>query len=295
VQDFDPATTVLVSMRLPNTVTGWLRGRLQAPEINVEPVSTGINRLTVSGKVVTVPKFWGQVKFGDITPGMKSFTPPNLGELPSNNSGGQVEGMFNVVQEFRPFVGDKAAGKQVVWAVANTAYRDGNNCLADTSRLLGLVTTNAMVYAGGAPQFREGFLEYKVAGMHYASNGELERGVYDLQMRSDVARCLYGFSTAPVSASISVISDNGVQAVATTIFGEKDGWLRLGAYGFTFSSPTIRVTLSQEQPKPVVEPTPTSTVQPVANPKKTIVCVKGKATKKVTAASPRCPIGWRKK
>jgi hypothetical protein len=61
---------------------------------------------------------------------------------------------------------------------------------------------------------------------------------------------------------------------------EKDGWLHLAAYGFTFSSPTISVKLSQA--KPLAKKT-------------TITCVKGKLTKKVTAVGPKCPAGYKKK
>jgi 3-methyladenine DNA glycosylase Tag len=61
----------------------------------------------------------------------------------------------------------------------------------------------------------------------------------------------------------------------------KDGWLKLAAYGFTFSSPTISVKLSQAKAT-VVKST-------------TITCVKGKTSKKVTGKSPKCPAGFKKK
>jgi hypothetical protein len=70
-------------------------------------------------------------------------------------------------------------------------------------------------------------------------------GTYDLVMRSDVARCVYGFSKAPVSATIQVVGSGGEEKVATTIVSEKNGWLKLAAYGFTFSEKEIRVTLDQ--------------------------------------------------
>jgi len=103
-------------------------------------------------------------------------------------------------------------------------------------------------------------------------------------MRSDIARCLYGFSSAPIKAEISITSDEGEKKVATTIVNEKNGWLYLSAKGFTFSAPTINVKLSQEK-----------VVAPVASKKITISCVKGKTTKKVTAVSPKCPAGYKKK
>jgi hypothetical protein len=101
-------------------------------------------------------------------------------------------------------------------------------------------------------------------------------GSYDLVLRSDAARCLYGFSNAPIRAEISVTSDDGTEQVATTSVSERDGWLHLAATGFHFSQPTISVALSSQEP-----------------PTKIIVCKKGKKRKKVTGANPVCPTGWR--
>jgi hypothetical protein len=108
--------------------------------------------------------------------------------------------------------------------------------------VLGIVTTNATAYSGAAPQFKGGFLNYEVAGMHYLPGGEeLSEGSYDLVMRSDVARCLYGFSAAPLSATVSVVNNKGKKSVATTVVNEKKGWLKMAAYGFTFSKKIIKV------------------------------------------------------
>ena len=80
-------------------------------------------------------------------------------------------------------------------------------------------------------------------------------------------------------------SATGEKKVATTVVNEKNGWLKLAAYGFTFSSPTISVKLSQGKSASVAKKT-------------TITCVNvenTKLTKKVTAASPKCPLGYEKK
>jgi hypothetical protein len=90
---------------------------------------------------------------------------------------------------------------------------------------------------------------------------------------------MYKFSSAPISASVSVISEDGINQVATVVVSQKAQWIHLGAYGFTFSSPTLRVKLSQKDS---------------AN-KATITCIKGKTSKKVTAVKPKCPSGFKKK
>jgi uncharacterized protein (DUF58 family) len=113
-------------------------------------------------------------------------------------------------------------------------------------------------------------------------------------MRSDVARCLYKFSTAPISASVSIVGGSDAK-IATTVVNERNGWLKLAASGFTFSEKTLQVKLSQEI---VVEPTPTPSASATAKPvvkKITITCVKGKSVKKVTAVKPKCPTGYKVK
>ena len=166
-------------------------------------------------------------------------------------------------------------------------------CFQSSTELVGIVTTNSMVYLGKPPVFdkESQSLDYKVASPHYTSKGDVFKGTYDLQIKSDVARCLYGFSNAPISAKISIISESGEANVATTVVNEKDGWLRMAAYGFTFSSPTVKVKLTQEDT--TKESSATSVV--AAPAKKTITCVKGKTSKKVTAVNPKCPTGYKKK
>jgi hypothetical protein len=190
---------------------------------------------------------------------------------------------------FRDVAKDKSQGSLSLWSFG-TLPTAGNPCLSDTSKLLGLVTTNATAYDGQAPAFKESTLQYSVAGYHYLPDGSLNLGTYDLIMRKETARCLYGFSSAPISASVSVTSESGSENVAVTSFNEVGDWDHFAAYGFTFSSPKIEVKLSQAaDPKP----TPTATTPTVK--KTTITCVKGKTVKKVTAVKPKCPAGYKKK
>jgi hypothetical protein len=114
-------------------------------------------------------------------------------------------------------------------------------------------------------------------------------------MSSAVARCIYKFTAAPISATVSITSENGEANTATTVINEKNGWLKLGAYGFTFSSPTVRVKLTQEAAAPAPTPSASASATPVVAKKTSITCVKGKTTKKVTAVNPKCPTGYKKK
>ena len=89
--------------------------------------------------------------------------------------------------------------------------------------------------------------------------------------------------------------------------------MNLSAKNFTFSSPTIRVKLSQAitveakptsgsatsqgtTPSAVAKEATPSTVAKKSTAKQiTITCVKGKTIKKVTGTSPTCPVGYKKK
>jgi hypothetical protein len=73
------------------------------------------------------------------------------------------------------------------------------------------------------------------------------------------------------------------------VVNEKNGWLNFAARGFTYSSPTIKVKLTE------VTPTLTPSAKPDVAKKVKITCVKGKTTKKVTAIKPKCPTGFKKK
>jgi hypothetical protein len=152
------------------------------------------------------------------------------------------------------------------------------------------VTTNASIYQGSPPTFDGNSFDYKLAGVHNKTNGDVFQGSYDLILDSKFARCLYKFSSAPIKASVSITNADGNSNIATSTFTEKNGWMKLSANGFTFSAPKITVKLEQEK----VAPTPTATIKP-APIQKTFVCVKGKVTKKVTAVNPKCPAGYKKK
>ena len=197
-----------------------------------------------------------------------------------------------------PLVKNKATTSRTYWNVRTlegNQDRDISRCSDRDDKLAGIVTNNSLVYSAGPPIYNraEGSLDYKVLSPHLTAAGEVAIGSYDLVLRSDVARCIYGFSKAPIQAVISIINPDGENKVATTLIREKDGWLSLSAKGFTFSSPTIRIVLSQEaEVEPVVAPVvPTKKI----TKKTTITCVKGKVSKKVSGIKPQCPSGFKKR
>ena len=184
----------------------------------------------------------------------------------------------------------------------------GQNSTTDS---IGLVTTSAMVYDSGPPEFKNGTLDYQVAGLHLNPDGTVFSGRYDLLMNKTIAKCLYGFaSNIPVYAEVQVTNADGTSRVTTAILREDGDNLKLGVYGITFSNPTIKIKLLQEgvaQPAATTAATPAAKPEPIPTPsasaaapvaaakKSSITCVKGKISKKVTAVSPKCPAGYKKK
>ena len=179
----------------------------------------------------------------------------------------------------------------------DTAQSGINRCVKTGASFAGIVTTNATQYLANPPTFDQATqsLDYKVSSPHFDRNGNPNIGTYDLIISSEVARCIYGFTAAPVQASVSIINADGTSQVATSVLRESNGWLHLSAAGFGYSSPTVRVKLSQDIPTSQPSASPTTVATPKIPAKSTITCVKGKTIKKVTAVNPKCPSGYKKK
>jgi len=311
IREFPVGYRFGVSLRMGTKLSGWYHGRLALPDVTIKDWKNG-QEISVEAEPVRVPTLDFSVPNAEIPQKVREivFTERYFGKSGDGvreariNDGSASPVMVELAAAFAPAYKDKATSTNTTWAFKAMNYGQNSaevqKCSNNTGNVAGLVTTNALTYLPGPPTFdkESQSLTYKVASPHYEANGSLASGSYDLSMRSDIARCLYGFTNAPIKAEISITSDEGEKKVATTIVNEKNGWLYLSAKGFTFSSPVINVKLSQEKvvaPAPAPSPSESPMVAPVAKKKVTISCVKGKTTKKVTAVSPKCPAGYKKK
>lgn len=255
IQDFNEETRVELKFNVPNNIGGWFSGRMKAPNIVVTKLDKDLNTIVVSAEPVEVAAL-GLVKNFKNFSAKEKMWQQNHGKWSvgdgqwATGANPWQEDVFPFIEYYRKEVNDTAIGTNRVWKFMSIGGGSGSTCLADKSKVLGMVTTNALGYSGESPQFKNGFLDYKVAGLHYARGGEeLNLGVYDFVMRSDTARCLYGFSKAPLSATVSVTNDKGNKTMATTVVSEKNGWLKMAAYGFTFSKKTIKVKITKKSKK----------------------------------------------
>jgi hypothetical protein len=293
-----------INLNMSKGFSGWLYGRMANPEVSVTSAANGGSiKVQILAEPVKVPIVFGWTKSSDLTPEMRErYEKDRGGGLYAGASRQEplesvsiLKGHSNRyddlgIEEFlswMPILGDKAVAMPSQWSFqtlnlgSNTAS-ELSKCTARVNSLAGLVFTNASVFSSGAPAFNksEGTLDYKVASPHTKPDGTLTSGTYDLVLNSTVARCLYGFSNAPIGATVSVLSNDGQAQLATTIINEKNGFFRMGAYGFGFSSPTIKMKITQAATKVS---------------KSTITCIKGKTSKKVTAVKPTCPTGFKKR
>jgi hypothetical protein len=317
----DASITLKLKVRLSNEINGWIHGRLGSPEITLESIASGGQTVTISASALQVPIFGAGDNYlklpaaiqsayaekGGLSAGMWGTANANHAEGAIANRNARSEPFpygtdsINELKLWLDYAGNKSLAAPTTWSLRTLDDREmqsASPCFKQGSGLKGIVATNSTTYSDGPPEFVDGTLSYQVASPHFLSDGATAfKGTYNLIMRSDVARCLYKFSSAPVEAKIEVISDSGVNSVATTVVNERNGWINLSASNFEFSAPKIQVKLSQ-QSAPTVAPAtsaPTASAPAAASPKgaiKTISCVKGKTIKKVIGAKPVCPKGF---
>lgn len=295
-----------MAVRLSTKVSGWFHGRMYLPSISFKDSSVG-TEISIEAEPVKIPSLDFAVPNAELPQSVRDFI-FNGGQWGTIGNGTlrtqiaeDLDGprSIDLISIFAPVYKDKATSEETYWSFkALKKYSSGGNldkCSAKDGTLAGLVTTNALTYSAGPPSYdvNTGTLNYKVASPHFESDGKVvASGSYDLALRSEVARCIYGFSQAPISAEISITSPDGERKVATTVVNERNGWLYLSAKGFTFSAPVINVKLTQEVPAVVATPTPSATSIAAKKVVK-ITCAKGSKKKNVSGVKPICPKGYK--
>jgi hypothetical protein len=124
----------------------------------------------------------------------------------------------------------------------------------------------------------------RVGTSHYDEKGDVVEGWLEVNIDGDLARSWWNIDPALAAnyAKVQVTYRDGTSKAATLTvkYDKAANLVMLRAYGFTYSTPTLRISMAK----------------PAAKAKsKTITCVKGKSVKKVTAANPKCPTGFKRK
>lgn len=241
-----------ISTILPDSIMSWYSGRVADPDVEYKKLSGGYNRITITGKPITIPVFSPSIKRSEAPAKLLKlydFCPSEV--LVCNGLYNQGMGSQNFLEVWRDLMADKASSLRNVWAIRTVQpiFTGSPNdpryfACAKPDRAAGISTTNAMLHSGSIPRYEKGFFSYEVSGLHYEPDGTTEfMGQYEMVMDEQLARCMFGFPKAPLSATVNVVNRNGTKAIATTTVGVKNKQLRLSANNFTFSKKTIQVQL----------------------------------------------------
>ena len=276
-----------VELKTKAKVSGWVNGRLSDPNVVVTPNGSG-QAIAIEASAMSVPIFAMYKKFSEYPKEFQDFNQrvgggagrimfPDNWRTEYSGSGREPfdkisafhalntydEQAFTEFQYFLAASDDKAVATKNLWHFESNRlfFQEGdqnlNVCSKDLTGLAGIVTTNSTMFMATPPKFNSATqtLDYKVAAPHYDRNGKDNIGRYNLVIDSKVARCLYKFSTAPIQASVSIVNADGSQQISTSTINERNGWLYLAVNGYTYSAPTLKVKLSQEEtvPTPAVE------------------------------------------
>jgi len=226
---------------------------------------------------------------------------------------------WNLIEKLAPF---KYLEEEESWFVHTATVWPSGAQLLDKCNSekfsSGLLASNAVGTNPRAPSWDPSTkeLSYSVASPHLKANGSTNFGFYELSIDQRLAQCLWGKDVLQYKASISVTSLDGEKKISTIGLASRDGFITFRATGFTYSANAIQVKLSSSsngaeikndlpdyvfpmeqisKETPKVALTPNASTSPRVIQKTTITCVKGKLTKKVTAISPKCPVGYKKK
>lgn len=226
---------------------------------------------------------------------------------------------WNIIEKLSPF---NYVDEEDIWLVQNTKVSPSDSAILESCNIEkisnGLLATNALGANPRPPIYDSVSKEliYTVASPHLKKNGALNVGFYEISIDQKLAECLWGKDSLKYQATVNVVSLDGVQKVTTVNVAVRDGFITFRATGFTYSANKIKVKMGNENSGPITLSELTDfaygedqfviagsnsiqTDSPVIDLKKsknsTITCVKGKATKKITSISPKCPAGYKKK
>jgi hypothetical protein len=130
-------------------------------------------------------------------------------------------------------------------------------------------------------------LSWIVAAPHFLPDGTtVNEGFYQAMIPGSDAALLWGLTDVNDAASaltVSVTSSGGVESqVAVSSVSVKGGNIIISSTGFDFSSPHFKISKNRKFNWASMAKL------------KSIRCEKGRHVKKVTAASPKCPAGYRR-
>jgi hypothetical protein len=128
-------------------------------------------------------------------------------------------------------------------------------------------------------------IEVKLQATHFKTDGSPNTGYLEVRIPTKMAKCMWGVSLdGEVSAKVSLTyPDSSIPEILTVTGNINDGDFLMVSTGFHYSSPTVSIKLDNKSNSAVTQV------------KKTIICLRGKVSKKVSGITPKCPIGYKLK
>ena len=327
----DAGISFKLNMKLLTKPQGWISGRVTAPKVSIAAADASKRfDVSISGANLSIPILTKRYDYSEASEqsawskisaaikDLNSFTWEKISSL-----GGELISVYgpNVFNTFNQLVaidreaGGKPAGVGKEFDVADRLAQvwrvvlDPTNTPTGvsgcaTSDFQGFVSSNAMTYGTALPKYDGSTMSYDVASPHYNPGGkdydaDAFKGRYDLLLTEAYAKCVWNLKEGIPTVSVVVQKTDGTEDKSVRVEGGLNattGLYEFSAIGFTFSSPKIKIKLAAP---PTKDGTPTVTqAAPAAKTKatlKSITCVKGKTTRKVTGPSPKCPAGFKKK
>ena len=137
--------------------------------------------------------------------------------------------------------------------------------------------------------------EWNAAAPHFAPDGvTVNKGFYKAVIPTKDAELLWGLTNpkdAATALQVTVTTEAGGTTGAISVVAVKGGNIIIDVSGFEYSRPKLTIKMKPNY-KPS-KPATSTKVKKKTVAKKTISCVMGKTTKKVTGTAPKCPTGYR--
>ena len=300
----------------------WYHGRLSNPNLSVTGFGIGAH-LVVEGYpmqslVAHAPMTVERIL--STFPGLNRSTfdnPPIYKPVLALNGGDSIKSYQLILKDISPV----AMGQIDSWRLTSiypSQASESNACLSNKNLGIGgIVVTNATSYDPDPPAWNplSESLDFSVAAPHFSFPNIVFAGEYRVIIKTSIANCLWGADANQARAVITILDENGTSQITATATTIADGNVYISIMGFHYSGARISVKLEKlvtPTPTPTATPTPTPTETPtstasstpsptsttIAEPivkKSTIICIKGKSIKRVTAVRPKCPKAYRKK
>lgn len=242
-------TYIEVSLRLPNSLSGWFNARISDGTVTSKPASTSTTSYTIGGQVARVYVAGNVIRTSSLPDGFLSKWCHSMTSGVTSCYGTLgISPLIKAYEAWVPHIGDKAFATLSEWSVRAVSW-SLNECFKGGTGMAGLLATNAAIYDPVPPQWtsKTKSLDFTVASPHIDENGTQAVGTYTLAIPSKTIACLYGKSSLPSYALISVTSgSDGTTYSAVSTLSESNGWLNFSAKGFHYSSPTIRVAFAEK-------------------------------------------------